>query len=161
MTTVVQTRTGHIGYRHQLDRVRRFRGYLEGPHANDVEFQDFMWSFFQHCWHLKDWVQHDPLASATQKAAVQSAAYASPQLVICQDMCNGTKHLQLDRPQSGAGAQHSHIETRIVPGGSATMDCRLDDGHGNLISGRQLMQECITEWERILTAQNLSILALP
>src|SRR5258707_2105856 len=105
MPVVVQTRTGHIGYRHQLDRVRRFRGYVEGPHANDVEFQDIMWSFFQHCWHLKDWVKHDPQALDAQKAAVKTAVHASALLSVCRDMCNGTKHLKLDDPSSGAGAR--------------------------------------------------------
>jgi hypothetical protein len=75
-------------------------------------------------------------------------------------MCNGTKHLRLDDPSSGAGARRSHVDTRIVPGKAAEMDCLIEDGHGNIISGRQLMRDCIAEWENILTAQNLSILPL-
>jgi len=61
----IQTRAGHIGYRDQLDRARRFlerirRGYEGIEDMDDVEFQDMVWSFFQHCWHVKDWLHHDP-----------------------------------------------------------------------------------------------------
>lgn len=43
----IQTIVGNTGYRHQLDRVRRFLDRVEGPHASDIEFQDIIWSFLQ------------------------------------------------------------------------------------------------------------------
>ena len=46
MARHVQTRAGHIGYRDQLDRARRFLDRIEQPAANDVEFQDMVWAFF-------------------------------------------------------------------------------------------------------------------
>ena len=158
MGITVQTRAGHIGYRHQLDRVRRFLARVEGGHASDVDFQDMIWSFFQHCWHLKDWVEHDPLASPTQKSAVKRAVHNSPLLLICRDMCNGTKHLKLDNPSSGTGAQHNHVDMKITPGSDhpAELDCLIDDGMGRLISGKQLARDCVAEWERILTATGLN-----
>jgi hypothetical protein len=119
---------------------------VEGPHANDVEFQDMMWAFFQNCWHLKDWVKNDPLASDTQKKGVIDQAQASSTLGICRDLCNGTKHLGLDRkPSSGAGAAHDHVSITIIPGGSSTIDCIVQDGLGNPISGKQLAQDCVAE----------------
>jgi len=49
---------GQTGYRHQLDRARRFldrieQSYEEFGDMDPVDFQDNMWSFFQHCWHVK------------------------------------------------------------------------------------------------------------
>jgi hypothetical protein len=151
----VQTKAGATGYMHQLDRVRRFLERVEGHHQTDVEFQDIVWSFFQHCWHLKDWVKHDPLATESQRENVCRKAYASPLLKICRDLCNGTKHLNLDQARSGSGARHAHVTTTIVPGRSSEMDCMVEDGHGNLISGKQLARACVEEWVRILESQRL------
>ncbi len=162
----VQSVSGVSGYRDQLDRARRFLGKVETTHddletMDDVEFQDMMWSFFQHCWHVKDWLHHDPKASSAQKTAAIAAAHNSKLLMICQDLCNGTKHLQLNRPKSGAGAKHQRIEMTIIPGqGRYEIDCLLDDGHGNDMSGKQLARDCIAEWERILSSQGLATVRL-
>jgi hypothetical protein len=155
--TTIQTVSGNVGYRHQLDRVRRFLDRVDGPQANDVEFQDMMWAFFQNCWHLKDWVENDALASEAQKTAVIDHAHASALLGICRELCNGTKHLGLGRkPSSGTGAAHDHVAISIVPGESSTIDCIVQDGFGNPISGKQLARDCVAEWERILQCEGLN-----
>ena len=71
MVTRVQARSGHVGYRDQLDRARRFLARVEGPHASDVDFQDMMWACFQNCWHIRDWVENDPLLK--RRKAVRGA----------------------------------------------------------------------------------------
>jgi hypothetical protein len=153
----IQTVSGKSGYRHQLDRVRRFLGRVQGLHASDVEFQDMMWAFFQNCWHLKDWVKNDPLASDAQKDAVIDRAHASVLLGICGDLCNGTKHLGLaGKRSSGTGAEHYLVEITIVSGGSSTTDCIVQDGLGNPLSGKQLARDCVNEWEGILQSENLN-----
>jgi len=153
----IEAVAGNAGYRHQLDRVRRFLDRVEGPQANDVEFQDMMWAFFQNCWHMKDWVNHDPSALEAQKKSVIQKAHDSDVLKICRDLCNGTKHLGLDRkPSSGAGAVHHHIDITITPGELIAIDCMVEDGQGNLISGKQLARDGIAEWERILRSEELN-----
>jgi hypothetical protein len=158
----IQTRSGHIGYRSQLDRARRFLERVQTDYQglediNEVEFQDMMWSFFQHCWHMKDWMRHDPLASNAQKKTVVAMAHQSGALMICRDLCNRTKHLRLDSPGSGAGASHQYVDMNIVPGqGRFEIDCIIDDGHGKSISGKKLARDCIAEWERILQSQGLA-----
>jgi hypothetical protein len=153
----IETVAGNAGYRHQLDRVRRFLDHVEGPQANDVEFQDMMWAFFQNCWHLKDWVKNDPLASEANKASVIRKAHDSELLKICRDLCNATKHLGPHQsPSAGTGAAHHHIDITITPGESSTMDCMVEDGHGNLISGKQLARDCVAAWERILRSEQLN-----
>jgi hypothetical protein len=73
----IETVAGNAGYRHQLDRVRRFLDRVEWAHASDVEFQDMMWVFFQNCWQLKDWIKNDPVTSDAQKKAVIDQGHAS------------------------------------------------------------------------------------
>jgi hypothetical protein len=162
MVSGIQTRSGYIGYRSQLDRARRFLERVQTNYEglediNEVEFQDMMWSFFQHCWHVKDWLRHDPVASADQKKAAIGVVHQSAALLICRDLCNGTKHLSLRDPGSGAGATHQYVDMNIVPGqGRFEIDCIFDDGYGNLMSGKRLAQDCIAEWERILGSQGLA-----
>ncbi len=150
--------TGATGYRHQLDRARRFldrvqRSYDDLEQIADVDFQDNMWSFFQHCWHIKDWVENDPQVPRRVMEAIIQAVYQSKTLIICQDLCNGTKHLHLKSPRAGAGARHMYVETNIAPeAGRYEIDTIVDDGSGNAISGKQLAVDCIEEWERILAA---------
>jgi hypothetical protein len=137
--------TSSGGYREQLDRVRRFLERIEGRHRSHVEFKDFMWSFFQHCWHLIDWLQHDAAASEAQKQGVKAKVHASALLALCRDLCNGTRHTAL-KPPAGADTP------RLV----ARMDCLINDGFGNLISGKKLARDCLAEWLRILESQGLA-----
>jgi hypothetical protein len=157
MVRKIQTRAGHVGYRNQLDRARRFLERAErstnedDDPMTDVEFQDMMWAFFQNCWHVKDWVVNDPVMDQPKKDAVCARAHASTALLVCRDMCNGTKHLG-----ARSGAAHDHIDTTIVPGVETIMDCLIDRGDGVLVSGRALAHQCIGEWCGILESNGLA-----
>jgi hypothetical protein len=146
-----QTRAGHIGYRSQLDRARRFLDRLDTPGINDVDFQDIMWAFFQNCWHVKDWLHNDPKVDQTVKAAAIARAHDSVALKVCQEMCNGTKHLG-----QRLGASHDHIDTNVTPGGETLIDCIVDNGAGKMVSGRALAHQCIAEWVGILEFHGLA-----
>jgi hypothetical protein len=145
------------GYRDQLDRVRRWlqRVLRVGP-ARDVDYQDDVWAFFQNCWHLKHWLKNDPDPSIGDpiRAAIHSAVHASASLRICQGMANGTKHL---RSKPAVAAEHSHVNTQITSGAETVLDCFLEDSEGKLRSARVVAQECVSEWEGILTQLGLSI----
>jgi hypothetical protein len=161
MVTKVQTLIGYSGYRHQLDRARRFLDRVEqmrhdrdSDDVNEHDFQDMMWAAFQNCWHVKDWIKSDPNVSDAQKQAVLAMAHQSPDLGACQELCNGTKHLG---PRSGA--RHAHIDTVFsAPGGKPLhRDCIVTNANGDEVSGVDLARACIAEWEKILTAQKLSV----
>ena len=177
--------TGQIGYRDQLHRARRFLERvqrLEASRDNATEFEDTVWAFFQNCWHIKDWLRSDPLLDEATKEAATSAAYLSEALRVCQDLCNGTKHIYLREVRSGAGAQPNHepiagmsysdptyfpwargkvLDPLAVPpeGGAvrAGIDFMVEDDQGNLVSGVQLALRCLADWERILTERGLAI----
>lgn len=162
VTRRVVVSAGQTGYRHQLDRTRRFlerieESYEELGDMDPVVFQDNMWSFFQHCWHVKDWVRNDPIVPQATKDLVVTDAEQSRTLTICQDLCNGTKHLKLRTPQSGAGASTKHIEMTIAPEvGRLEMDCIVDDGNGKDLSGKALARDCLKAWEQILINRGLA-----
>jgi hypothetical protein len=160
MVAKTQTLIGYSGYRHQLDRARRFLSRVEhmrhdrDSDYSDHDFQDMMWAAFQNCWHLKDWIKNDPNVSDAHKQAVIAMAHDSPALSACQDLCNGTKHLI----GAKTGARHGHIDSVFAaPGGPLLhRDCIVTDANGEEVSGTVLCRACIAEWERIFTSQNLS-----
>jgi hypothetical protein len=146
-------------YRDQLDRAKRFRERMRA--ASAIDFPDYTWAFFQSCWHVKDWVLNDPNLPIKKANSIAKAAENSSLLRMCQDLCNGTKHLRLDRPQSGLGAVHDHIAhtMHLMPAGYPDkpneIDFMIDDGTGKLRSGNLLADNCLAEWERILRANGL------
>lgn len=158
----IALRTGATGYRDQLDRVLR---YLSRVHAAEgdpnqrfiVDYQDDVWSFFQNCWHLKDWIRNDPLLSEDVKERIKEAVENSPVLAIANDMANGTKHLELHRPR--AGASYDHV--RIATGGeTSSLECMIQvkgEDHREFRPARELATECVQEWERILQAEGLPV----
>ena len=151
MATHIVVVAGNTGYRHQLDRARRFLERMEEPRANEVEFQDMVWAFFQNCWHVKDWMEYDPVVPRQKKDIVIELAHRSVVLRVCQEMCNGTKHLGA-RPR----AKHQHIELMVDSVGNTEMDCIIDNGQGTEVSGRMLSHQCIAEWVSILQSQGLA-----
>lgn len=155
MTRRIDIRTGTTGYRDQLDRTRRFLDRIlpDRPAGYVVDYQDDVWAFFQNCWHLKDWVKHDPLVAQDIKDRIESAVEASAVLTICHDMANGTKHLALYGPQ--AGAAHSHLTLSAGGQQALAIDCIIETSTGQR-SAREVAEECVQEWVRILSAERLA-----
>lgn len=150
-------RAGNVGYRNQLDRTRRYLTRVETRESrNDVEYQDDVWSFFQNCWHLKDWVRNDPQVSQIIKDQIKAAVELPTSiLAVANDMANGTKHLQLRGPV--VGAKHSHVNITIVPGKVSVADCLIEMGDGTPRSALDVARECVVEWERVLSGSGLAI----
>lgn len=148
-------RTGVTGYRDQLDRMRRFLGRIVDPARPPdlASYQDDVWSFFQNCWHLKDWVKHDPLLAGGTKDKITAAVEASRTLTIANDMANATKHLELRGAR--APAAHAHIQV-VLDGGDSRIECVIEVDGVHLLAS-VVAKSCVAEWERILVAEGLSI----
>jgi hypothetical protein len=151
MRRIVEVWTGFTGYRHQLDRARRYLAQLEAPQPNSISFQDALVSFFHHCWHIKDWLHNDPAATIDQKANCIDLAHASDVLDVCQDLCNRTKLLGA-RP----GATLDHTKVTLDSDRIVDIDGVIKLVDGSLMSAKQLARHCIAEWERILQSQGLT-----
>lgn len=162
MSKGIDLRTGATGYRDQLDRVRRYlnrvRATAEDPNQRFiVDYQDDVWSFFQNCWHLKDWIRNDPILSDEVKDRIQNAVESSTILAIANDMANGTKHLELHKPRAGASFAHVHVGTL---GNINTLECMIEvlgDDHREFRAARGIAVECVREWERILETEGLPV----
>jgi len=161
MSRGLHIRTGATGYRDQLDRVLRYldRGLAGEGGQNQrhiVDYQDDVWSFFQNCWHLKDWIRHDPEIEDDAKARFKAAVENSPVLAIANDMADGTKHLELH--ESRAGASYSHLSLATA-GLISAVECIIEVA-GQHRTARELATECVAECERILGAKGLPVRSL-
>lgn len=116
-----------------------------------IDYQDDVWSFFQNCWHLKDWVKHDPLIPEDQKRRIKLAVEASRVLAIANDMAIGTKHLEAHAPR--APAEYAH--TRLSASGAVSQIEGILAVDGVLMNASVVAEECVTEWVTILAAEGL------
>jgi hypothetical protein len=97
-------------YLQQLDRAHRFlQRYRSvvfyrpgGEQADWYTIDDLLWAFFQNCWHVKDWLGHDPTVPPAQRRAAAEAAEADPDLQIIADLANGAKHFLVRGERTGA-----------------------------------------------------------
>lgn len=93
----------------------RFKVIDQGkPHNTSSDaYQDDVLAFFMNCWHLKDWVTHDTssdVGESTMKEFIRENYY----LKFCDDLCNGNKHLNLDKPKVGKkGARIGSAEIHL------------------------------------------------
>lgn len=156
MVTKIQTSSGNTGYRCQFARAGRFLDRIEKPNlqqANEVEFQDMTWAFFQNCWHIKDWMSNDPVVPEPTKLAVIKDAHESPVLKLCQELCNGTKHLG---ERSGEAKHLFTAMTLDREKGVLEMDCSYEEGGSGAVgSAKELARRCLEEWRRILKSHCL------
>lgn len=140
------------GYQDQLERARRALERMHGPCSAALEFQDSAWSFFQHCWHLRDWLRHDPLVPEVAKISVLERVGKSTALQTCRALCHGSRHLRTNV------ARHLYPATTVTAGQSAfDRDSTPDDGLGTLTA---FASECLAEWETILDGEGLAVARL-
>src|SRR5271157_2999438 len=102
-----------MAYQEQLARVRRSLARVESSSVNpklelppekQTEYEDMLFTFFQNCWHLKDWIKNDAAAPATLAAPIERLCRQYQSLLLSADIANGAKHLKLAMP---AGFRHS------------------------------------------------------
>ncbi len=87
-------------YQQQLRRLeRKYRALIQKKDAiedtNIDEIRDLLLSFFQDCWHLRDWLIK---STEVDEQKLQSFLTNSLEMNMCREICNTAKHLVLDRP---------------------------------------------------------------
>jgi hypothetical protein len=150
-------------YRAQLHRVRRMRARFDDNHASLTEAEDIMFSFFQNCWHLNDWLLNDKhwkpgdrQQRIAKVAALKADIKASGWLQMCRGIANATKHLEHFDNQARPNNMNANLGIGVeVP----RMELIIRGPDGHLWPGHVIADRCIAEWNRILTKHGLSIAA--
>ena len=89
-TTPLHRAAGAAGERHE----RSPRIGKPTPVDEVMELDD-TYSFFIHCYHLKDWLANDDTFGRSRRE-IEKFVAGTPALALCGDVANSIKHLKLD-----------------------------------------------------------------
>jgi hypothetical protein len=113
---------------------------------------DFLYAFFQNCYHLTDWLISTGEATRPE---IDAFVKGSMEMQLCKSVCNATKHLHLNRP-------HLDVEPMIArewdPWTKAPKELALyGHGTGDRIPISELMQKCVLAWEGFLRTKGFAV----
>lgn len=155
-------------YEEQFNRVRRyyarFKEINDGiePSQSIEAYSDDIHAFFLNCHHLKDWLKNDSAYTSHSNREVEEHVACSQALLICADICNGSKHLTLDRPpRSGqqapkfAGKDIALTMTDVIGGRGeevpTVISIRLRiDQSGRTLDAFELATRALQSWESFI-----------
>lgn len=111
-------------------------------------YEDDVYSFFMHCYHLCDWIVNDNTLSPkiNPNDYVKSSRYLS----IGRDICIGIKHCvpESRRLKSGKEPKNSYTKLSLCVGGDYQYKIDLmlfDTGYGQ-VDALELARKCFEEW---------------
>lgn len=154
-------------YLQQLLRARRFLDRYRllvfarpgGPRADYYDIDDMLWAFFQNCWHVKDWLRHDPIEPEDKIAAAVKAAEAHFDLLVIADLANGSKHfLETGRR---AGARDSGYQMVDGPGGTSGFMPLIEVANGRESLALDVALRGLVAWRSVLSSAGLHHFAPP
>ncbi len=147
----------------QIERAHRYLQRLKNVYAG-VEadwncrenFEDDVYSFFMHCYHIRDWIIHLNLVGLTS-SDVDNFINSHDCLKICADLANCTKHYKITRNIRICDHPHiirvQHIETEIS---SKTIRPLLQSqftlyiNDETFIDALELAEQCMSCWDQFV-----------
>jgi len=144
----------------QFERLLRALHRVEHADGDATARLDDLYSFFQNCWHLKDWIQNDGSVPKATRDAILREVKTTESLLICADIANGSKHLVLKRARKGASIFRTKVSTVDVKTGRVLSE---EDVFG--ISWRQgvpqphgiveLARKAVDDWRTMIKKHGL------
>lgn len=149
------------GWRGQYNRIRRWIDKFKNlsiaenkSSAKTHEYYDTMYTCFQNIFFLKDWLmneasiefQHIP----TLKDDLNTFINSNVVMGICRDICNGTKHYDINNPsidsEFGFIRQYNPI-SKIQD--NAEWEIIICAG-GQVYNPLELIEECVSLWDKFI-----------
>lgn len=130
------------GWRSQYNRMLRWHQRFLQDHDGD---EDVMFAFFQNCYILKDWLLHDEVIS---QADYDEFIRKNNCISMCRDVCNGTKHGQLD-PKDGKRNPRNPIVGREYSGRADSFSFYLVVDFQKC-DAKALAEQCVEAWNDLL-----------
>jgi hypothetical protein len=145
------------------DRFREINSRLADKVSSDYE--DDVFAFFMHCYHLKDWVKNEASVKSRMPnigTDVERFINESEALSLCTDLCNSLKRLELKRSSSGErptfGLRQYHHRLGLGSGGSIRLEWLVERNNKPPIDAFKLATERIAEWDKFLQRLQSQIL---
>jgi len=142
---------------YQFKKISALREGVYPTFGGNIEFELF--SFFEVCYHLKDWVQE-----STGDETVESFVNETPALRIAADICNRLKHKNLRKRKNGEIVTHKRSKAPLGPFEISLVTTIGPTSQMASVSIRkalirtergeeccfELANECMEEWENYL-----------
>ncbi|MCF6150442.1 MAG: hypothetical protein E3K37_17540 [Candidatus Kuenenia sp.] len=152
-------------FEEQFYRVKRFFDRIQDKEQIRTDYEDNLWSFFQNCWHLKDWIKNDPGVPSSVSSAIEDAVNEYESLMICADLANRSKHLKLQRVRLDATMPGRYIVATINETISAqkpsaatsviSWDYKITLQDGSECWAMDVAEQAIADWETLINKLNL------
>lgn len=142
----------------QYLRVLRALAKVENNRGKDLEeYEDDVWSFFQNCWHLKDWVKNDNAIPETIRNSVETDVAKVQALVVCADLANRSKHLKLTRPRIDADVAKRDLTIHAAPPGKGYGEYyfKIQLNDGSELDAIEVAKKAAAEWQRLLASYGI------
>jgi len=133
------------GWPDQFARIIRWRDRLGKAEEKDI--LDFVFAFFQACYHLRDWLE---FTGSVEKTTLDKLFQDRFEMRACRDICNATKHFSLDSKPS-LGREFSMAWEYI--GDDRNELVILADG--KKLRVLNLANDCVRTWEAFLRDQTI------
>jgi hypothetical protein len=137
------------------DRFREIKPGLTDKITSDYE--DNIYAFFLHCYHLKDWVKNDISVKSRVpniSTDVERFINESEALSLCADLCSSLKCLELKRSSSGErptfGRKQYHHRLSLGSGQPIRLEWLIEQNNKPPIDAFELATKCIAEWDKFL-----------
>lgn len=142
-----------VGGKSQFQRLERWCHRVEEARTKE-DLADFIFTFFQNCFHLKDWLKK---TDEVPEVDLEKLTSDNIELQICRDICNATKHFSLTTPSQEY--EISFIQEYCPPrfgggwyGGDARLLVVADDKN---YDAKELMYKCLNIWKEFLLAKGV------
>lgn len=127
------------GWEGQLERTKRWHSRMRASRSPD-DAEDFVFAFFQNCYALREWFPR----SGFDPTLVKELFSRTPELRLCRDLANMTKHGDLSRSPS-TGRQPS-IAREYVGAGQGWFggdSCLVVLSRGQKVDALELADRCL------------------
>ena len=127
----------------------------EQPSIFDA-YRDDMYSFFQNCWHMRDWIRYDDSIPEKTRAAIRTEAERTKALLVCADLANASKHLKLTKPPR-VGAEDRQLRITIGADASVSWEYIIEMSDGTTVSAADAAVAAVSAWTDILNRHGLRV----
>lgn len=142
-----------IRYHKKLEKLQT----NNGNKISNTDSRDLVEDFFNHCYHLKDWLKKDKkiLLMNDVEDFINNCKYLS----LAADYCNTFKHSGLDsktRSNKTIDKINTHINFDLNPSGfvaSSRLEITIE---GEKYDALGLAEECIKEWNSFLEKNEIN-----
>jgi hypothetical protein len=143
-------------WREQLLRIVRWKARLWlDPILHKEHAVDSFYAFTAACYHLIDWLENDP-SQPIRREQAEAHVFNSEILKFCGDICNGSKHAQLEPKKVRVRTEKTEESIRVGDDDLVVEHTHLFvEWKGDYIDIEDFAALCVEEWTRLLMREGL------